>query len=90
MSVWMVMGIWGGLVNLAVVLINWRGRSSYERTRAASVVVIARSVRVGGIVREERPDGTGLHIEIPGPCPERETVRSPRPPTVGACVARRR
>jgi hypothetical protein len=67
MAVWMVLAIWGGLVNVVVVLINWRGRTIYERARAASVVAMTTAVSAGGTVHDKRSDGTVVHIEVPGP-----------------------
>jgi hypothetical protein len=55
------------MLNLAVTLVNWLGRIGYERARAASVVTVARVVPAGGIVRDERADGTVLHIIVPAP-----------------------
>jgi hypothetical protein len=67
MPVWMVAAIWGGLVNMAVVLINWRGRILYERAREASLVAAVQALALGGTVSDERPDGTVLRVEVPGP-----------------------
>jgi hypothetical protein len=79
MSVWMVMAVWGGLVNLALVLINWRGRIRYERARAASLIAVAGAAAAGGRIRDERPDGTVLQVEIPGPRAAGEVPQSQCP-----------
>jgi hypothetical protein len=63
--VWMIMAIWGGIMNLTLVVVNWRGRAAYERARADSLVAMAQAVRTGGVVLDERPDGTRLQVEVP-------------------------
>ena len=68
MPVWIVATIWGGLVNVAVVLINWRGRILYERAREASLVAAVRALACGGTIDDERPDGTVLRVKVP--CPQ--------------------
>jgi hypothetical protein len=63
--VWMIMAIWSGMMNLAILAVNWWGRAFCERVHAASVVMITQAIRTGGIVHDERQDGTRLHIEVP-------------------------
>jgi hypothetical protein len=83
MSVWMLVAVWGGLVNLAIVLVNWRGRISYERARAASLMAVARATPAGGRIRDERPDGTVLQVEIPSLRAAREAPQSQGPASNG-------
>ena len=89
MSVWMVMAIYGGLLNLAVTLISWGGRVVYERTRAASLVAVARALAAGGILHDERPDGTVLRVEIVGP-QRTEGLPLSQCHGVGRCLDKRR
>jgi hypothetical protein len=65
---WAIVVIWGGVVNLAIVVAHWRGRTSYQRARADLATAVTRSLAAGGIVRDEHPDGAILDIVIP--CPE--------------------
>jgi hypothetical protein len=66
MYVWMVASVWG-FINLAFKLIEWHGRISYERVRAASAAAMMQALAGGGAVHDERADGSVLHIEIPVP-----------------------
>jgi hypothetical protein len=61
---WMAMVTWS-TANLAGTAINWRGRISYERARASSAAVVTHAVSGGGVVWDERADGTVLRVEIP-------------------------
>ncbi len=90
MFVWVAMAVWGGVVNLTVVLINWRGRVSYERARAESVVAMIRAVELGGIMHDERPDGTVLRAEIPSCREAREAPQWQHLDAEGDGVANRR
>jgi hypothetical protein len=89
MPVWMVMAIWGGLVNMAIAMISWRGRIMYERAREAAVVAMVRALATGGAVHDERPDGTVLRVEIPSPRIPAKGQRSPSP-ALGDYVAKPR
>jgi hypothetical protein len=63
---WAIVVIWGGVVNLAIVVAHWRGRISYQRARADLATAITRSLAArGGIVRDEHPDGAILDIVMP-------------------------
>jgi hypothetical protein len=63
---WIPMVTWSlGLVRLARMLIYWRARIGYERTRAASIADLLRVVPVGATVRDCHADGSVLWIEIP-------------------------
>ena len=66
MYLWMVM-IAFSLQRLAPLVIEWQGRIRYERARAESVAVMARTLAAGGVVRDQRADGTTLTIMIPSP-----------------------
>jgi hypothetical protein len=74
MPVWMAVIAWG-LVQLTCALINWQGRIRFERARAAAVAEVVRVLPPGGLLQEQRADGTALHVQVP--CPSRET-RSPQ------------
>lgn len=70
MYLWIPMVTWGA-VRLICVLIEWRARIGYQRTRAASVVKVLRAAPAGVTVRDSQADGTALYIEIPArsrPC----------------------
>ena len=54
-----------GLVRLVCMLIYWRARIGYERTRAASIADLLRAVPAGATVRDSHADGSMLRIEIP-------------------------
>jgi len=66
---WLTVTIWGGVVNLAIIVAHWRGRTSYQRARADLATAVIRVLAPGGTIRDEQPDGAILDIVIP--CPER-------------------
>lgn len=60
-----------GMITLARLLVEWRGRIRYEHVRAATVAALLRFAPAGAILQDLRRDGTLLHIEIPaGQTPE--------------------
>jgi hypothetical protein len=63
---WAIVAVRGGVVNLAIAAVSWRGRVSYQRARAAPAVAVAVALAAGGAVHDEQPDDAFLHVVVPG------------------------
>lgn len=64
MYLWAVVTVLGPL-HLASVVIQWMGRIRYEHARAALATAMANAVVTGGVICDERADGTILRVVIP-------------------------
>jgi hypothetical protein len=67
MYLWVVVMILLGVLRLASAVIQWTGRIHYERARAAAVTAMAHAVAAGGVIWDERADGTVLRVMVPSP-----------------------
>jgi hypothetical protein len=65
MPVWLAVAVCAAF-RLLTITLNWMGRVRYERARSRLIVRILETAYPGTILREERGDGTTLHIAVPG------------------------
>lgn len=54
-------------LRLVSAAIQWIGRIYYEHARAAAAAAMAGALPAGGVICDERADGTVLRVIIPSP-----------------------
>ena len=54
-------------LRLASAVIQWLGRIYYEHARAAAATAMAGALAAGGVICDQRSDGSVLRVMVPSP-----------------------